>query len=406
MKIVLFDLLSTGHHIKYASFLIRYLIDQGDEVKFITLCKNTYLEERLDDVSESNRFTIDFLHGNCDSSRFSSSKMNLYAYEKGVYQGLRYCYQIANEWKADIVHHLYLDRSEIPVYLSLLTSGRNCKWKFYATLFWPYFVHSKEEQIGLFKASYHRLNLLTLKTMLKKRQINGLFVHSENIKRAVLKCFKDLALENQILVIPDPAEQIPIVDQDIARGYLNLPQNKTMLLFFGGATWDKGIDILLESIPFIKHTDWFLVLAGEPQTFSKEQIENHANKIENPSFLINHLYFIPESKIKYYFSAADAVVLPYRKTYKGTSGILQLSASAGKPVIASNVGEIGQIVRENGLGILVEPESPISLAHGIQSFLDKKEEITKDVFNKAIHYAQNNDWRIMASKAREVYLTI
>ena len=154
----------------------------------------------------------------------------------------------------------------------------------------------------------------------------------------------------------------------------------------------------------IKQKGWFLVVAGEPYSYKEEQIEKYKSIISEPNCLITHLYFIPEDKIKYYYSATDVVVLPYRKIYKGTSGILQLAASAGKPVIASNVGEVGQIVKENRLGILVESEASESIANGIQYFLNKKEDICKNTYYRAVKYAKNNDWRIMASRIRKTYL--
>lgn len=403
MRIVLFDLLSTGHHIKYASYLIQYLIEQEDEVKFITWSPNKYIDDRINNILSNDKFSINYLWKDCECSSGVSQEIKLSEYEKRVYWGLKYCYKIADEWKADIVHHLYLDRSEISVYLSLLLSTVNHRWRFFATLFSPYFIHSREEKVGFYKILYHKTNVFTLKTMLKKRRLNGLFVHTNNIKQTLIRYFKDQTLKDQIFVIPDPVEQIPNVEQRLARSYLNLPQNKTMLLFIGGVTWSKGIDILLESLALIKQKDWFLVIAGEPYQIKEEQIKEYKNTISDPNSLIPHLHFIPEDMIKYYFSAADIVILPYRKYHKGTSGILQLAASAGKPVIASDVGEIGQIVRENGLGILVESESPNSLADGIQYFLEKKENITKDTYYRAIQYAQNNDWRIMARKIREVY---
>jgi len=36
MKVVLFDLLVGGHHIGYASYITRYLVERGDEVTFVT----------------------------------------------------------------------------------------------------------------------------------------------------------------------------------------------------------------------------------------------------------------------------------------------------------------------------------------------------------------------------------
>ena len=49
MKIILFDPETNGHHIKYASYLIRYLVEQGDIVTFITWkpCKLVNLIQNL-----------------------------------------------------------------------------------------------------------------------------------------------------------------------------------------------------------------------------------------------------------------------------------------------------------------------------------------------------------------------
>ena len=121
--------------------------------------------------------------------------------------------------------------------------------------------------------------------------------------------------------------------------------------------------------------------------------------------MILRLKYIPDEDIATYFSAVDAVVLPYRRTFKGTSGILQRAAAAGKPVIVSDVGEVGPIVRENNFGIVVDPESSESLAGGIKQFLAQPLKWREQVKFRAIQYAKTNHWRKMASGVRRAYLS-
>jgi len=141
--------------------------------------------------------------------------------------------------------------------------------------------------------------------------------------------------------------------------------------------------------------DVVLVIAGQPGYVTQSDIEKHVKKLKGVRIMAR-IGYIPEEDVKYYFLSADAVILPYRRAFKGTSGILQNAASAGKPVITTDVGEIGRIVRENSLGIIVEPESPYALQQGIQNFLRSRKEVEERVIENAISYAKQHSWRKMA----------
>jgi len=116
--------------------------------------------------------------------------------------------------------------------------------------------------------------------------------------------------------------------------------------------------------------------------------------------------YIKDGDIAKYFLASDAVILPYRRGFKGTSGVLNYASVTGKPVIVSDTGEISHIVRENNLGILVEPESPEAIAQGVKRLLSHSKKWREQVKLQAIQYAKSNDWRKMASKVRGIYLKI
>jgi glycosyltransferase involved in cell wall biosynthesis len=70
--------------------------------------------------------------------------------------------------------------------------------------------------------------------------------------------------------------------------------------------------------------------------------------------------------VRAYFSAADAVVLPY---LSGTqSGIAQIAFNFDRPVIATNVGGLGEVVKHGATGLVVPPGDPAALADAIRQF--------------------------------------
>src|SRR5699024_5463865 len=63
--------------------------------------------------------------------------------------------------------------------------------------------------------------------------------------------------------------------------------------------------------------------------------------------------FIEDPEVAQLFLDADVVVLPY--TEASQSGVLNLAAAFGKPVIVTDVGELRASVEPNGLGMVVPP---------------------------------------------------
>ena len=184
-----------------------------------------------------------------------------------------------------------------------------------------------------------------------------------------------------------------------------MPQKKPIILFFGILDHRKGFDVLLKALPLIEKEVYILV-AGilDESLIKKEELQRYKQSLRNPEYLILHSKYIEEENIAKYFLAADAVIIPYYSHSKGTSGVLNYATVAGKPIIASNVGEIGYIVRENNLGVLIEPESSEAIAQGIEKFLSYSMKWREQIKMRAIQYAKKNNWQIMASKVRERYL--
>jgi len=89
--------------------------------------------------------------------------------------------------------------------------------------------------------------------------------------------------------------------------------------------------------------------------------------------------FIPAEEVKYIFSAADAVILPYREATQ--SGILQIAFNFHKPVIASDCGGLAELITNGETGIIVKENTPEKLAEAINLFYEKnyQEKFTENI---------------------------
>jgi glycosyltransferase involved in cell wall biosynthesis len=308
---------------------------------------------------------------------------------------------LASHERVDVVHFLYVDRCELAILMSLHRQSRPAA--VFGTLFWPYFVHEGLEQLSWGKQLFHSVNQRALNRLLSRGIMSGLFVHSERIRTLVAERLSGPSIRDRISVVPDPAKEAPPITHEEAREALGLPATDPVLLFFGDARPDKGPDILLKVLPELAG-DWVTVFAGAAGAVGEAEAEACRRALPDPCRLVTRFGYVPEAEADRYFRAADVVILPYRKAFKGTSGILRRAAASGKPVIATDVGDVGPTVREAGLGVVIPPESAVHLAAALRDFLAHRVQVTSAVEPRAIEYARSNDWRILGTLTREQYV--
>ncbi len=161
---------------------------------------------------------------------------------------------------------------------------------------------------------------------------------------------------------PDPTD---------ARKKLNLPSDRQIILFFGAIRPNKGLDILLKALKIIKSRNRrvLLVIAGGLLgRFSFESYSDMIRKSDLSEHVQTFIQFIPEEEVDYFLSASDLVVLPYLK-FESQSGVLLRAYAHKKPVVASNVGAMGELVNSDEVGLVVEPGDAEPLAEAIISIL-------------------------------------
>jgi glycosyltransferase involved in cell wall biosynthesis len=84
--------------------------------------------------------------------------------------------------------------------------------------------------------------------------------------------------------------------------------------------------------------------------------------------------YIPNEEVGLYFSAGDLIVLPYVSGMG--SGVLQIAYGFEKPVIATHVGSLPEVVDEGRTGYLINPGEPRALAEAVIRFFEEQKEAT------------------------------
>ncbi|NCI46214.1 glycosyltransferase [Sediminibacterium soli] len=153
------------------------------------------------------------------------------------------------------------------------------------------------------------------------------------------------------------------VDKQVARQQLGLPAEERIVLFFGFIRKYKGLDLLLTAMqdPAIRQAGIKLLVAGEFYEDRKEYDELISRLGIAPQ-LILRTDFIADSEVRYYLSAADFVIQPYRNATQ--SGVTPLAYHFEKPMLVTNVGGLPDLVPDKKVGIVTEPE-PAAIADGI-----------------------------------------
>ena len=218
----------------------------------------------------------------------------------------------------------------------------------------------------------------------------------------------------KVIVIPpgvDVGKFYPI-PPDEAKEYIGVPPCGRMLLFVGRIEPLKGLDVLIEAIGIIRQNDVFkenpfcLVIIGGESEGGVEQTNIEMSRIKSLSEryglrdLVTFLGKRSQDSLPYYYSAAEAVVVPSQ--YE-SFGMVALEAMAcGKPVVASQIGGLAYLVQDGVTGFSVPVDDPIELADRITSLLQDPD-LRDRMGKQAVLVAKDYAWDKIASKLIALY---
>jgi len=141
-----------------------------------------------------------------------------------------------------------------------------------------------------------------------------------------------------------------------ARTYLGLPVTEKIILFFGFIRKYKGLDILLDAMKILKDKAAGIKLLAAGEFYEDEKpYQEQIARLGIQDVVYMHTSFIEDSKVKYYLSAADFVIQPYRNATQ--SGVTPLAYHFEKPMLVTNVGGLPALVPDEKVGVVAEPDA-------------------------------------------------
>jgi D-inositol-3-phosphate glycosyltransferase len=219
--------------------------------------------------------------------------------------------------------------------------------------------------------------------------------------------------DKKMTVIPpgvDVSHFYPI-PSDEAKMFIGLKPDDRMILFVGRIEPLKGVDTLIQAMSClqVKEADGkplhLAIIGGDPAASPEEMNTEMARlqKLCADLGLDQSVVFLgmrDQDKLPYYYSAAEVVVMP---SHYESFGMVALEAMAcGTPVIASEVGGLGYLVRDGETGFTIPDQEPDTLCDKI-SWLLNDGELHATMSRKAVEYAQDYAWEKIAKQIVRVY---
>ena len=371
-KILLFDLSIRGHHPNYIQHLIRYWFEVKLSGNLDIVVSPRFLQEHSDVV----QLAQDYGKGNIqfiaiapeEETSLKSRKSKFNRTWRNFHEWQLLC-RYASKLKATHCLILYFDTYFLP-----LTFGVNPPCSFSGIYFRPTFHYAQFSGYATSRRDFWQKwrEKWLLSWILSNRKLKTLFC----LDPFAVKHLNSLRSPHKAIHLPDPVERyqgstLDALEIESSKQKLGIDHNRRVFLLFGALNQRKGVHQLLEAILHLSPQlcqNLCLVLLGESSIAS--QLETQINTVcqTKPVQIIRRYEFVTEQEIQTYFQLADVILAPYQR-HVGMSGILLLAAAAGKPVLSSNYGLMGEIVRRYCLGLTVDSTKPREIGEGLIQFL-------------------------------------
>jgi glycosyltransferase involved in cell wall biosynthesis len=198
--------------------------------------------------------------------------------------------------------------------------------------------------------------------------MDAIICHGDYAKRTLLEKNPILRAE-KISVIPHGpihnSNSLNTSDADItAKDALGIPKKKICGLLFGELKPYKGIDVLmhaLRKIPDDLINNLEILIVGKVEDDVTKEILDQLELMSSCVKVIRG--YVPNKMVPMYFNAADFFILPYKKITQ--SGVLLTGLSYGKPVLATELGDLGSLVRDLDAGWVVPADNSSALCDAL-----------------------------------------
>ena len=208
-------------------------------------------------------------------------------------------------------------------------------------------------------------------------EVDGIIANAEENKQRITSTF-NIDPQKIRVIVPGSlisADRPRLTDESKKheiRLKLDLDEHRPTVLFFGyirKIRKYKGLDILLKATNQLQRRKRriTLIIVGEV-VGDFDSYQRLIDQCLYPGDVQLFLRYVTEKEMSEFFLASDLVVLPYRSIYQ--SGIVPVAYAHARPVIASRVGGLTEIIEDGRSGRLVPPNDPDALAEAMAELLN------------------------------------
>lgn len=238
-----------------------------------------------------------------------------------------------------------------------------------------------------------------------------LIVHADSIRRQMHGQFDVDAKKLQ--VVPHGSNAIFFdceqLSMEAARKEIGIPLDHRVILFFGLIKPYKGLEYLIEAFEEIKQRvgNVVLLIVGRIADDNDDAYQHYSQLLatlaSDPRVKCITEY-IPFGRVSQFFIAADIVALPHVKPSQ--SGVLLTALAAGKPVVVTDAGGLGELVKNGQNGFAIPPQDSVALAESVIEILNSPGLLQRMERNARLLSETTYAWSTIAAKTLEIYKTL
>jgi glycosyltransferase involved in cell wall biosynthesis len=237
-------------------------------------------------------------------------------------------------------------------------------------------IHFHEFELSFPFFSY----LIKKPKILHLHGINYNFLKKHHISRFLLKHLTDIyvsisrQMTKELVNLGIPESKITYIPNGIDTNFFKPGNHKeeNLLLYVGRISELKGLHILIKALEFLKKSVR-LVIIGPPDWDAK-YYQELLGLIEKENMKgrhkIKYLGAMEQSEIVGWYQKASILILP--SFAEGFPVTILEALSCQTPVVATPVGGVPEIIKNNETGILVPPGNSIHLAEAIDYLLENE----------------------------------
>lgn len=232
----------------------------------------------------------------------------------------------------------------------------------------------------------------------RRKNFLGMILHSklsaDSMVRAGIPESKLLPCHNGF----DPSDVTPRLSIKEAREKLNIPLDRKIVVYTGNMQKNKSIESVVD-IAKLTPDAHFILVGGRPEDLERLTQYAESENVSNVEFPGHKAI----TEVSNYLYAADILLIPtvsaplqnFGRTVLPFKTFLYIAT--GKPIVAPDLPDVGEILTDRENARLVEPDKPALSAEAIKELLVSEEEMRK-ISENALKTANSLTWENRASR--------